>query len=609
MRMKWLKIITAIGLFLLGTTMLVISFFAYQFHIDKNQMWGPNRIAVARLGTSFLLLAIIICSSTFFSRLLKLPFFQKTKPFFNWIKVPYHWIIESGQETIESKPSNCRTGWFAITGAIIAIIVSLWYITSGRIVTWTPSTTYFDRQAKAFLAGQLALLEKPPAALATLANPYQYQNRETIGGYIWDASYYKGNYYYYWGPVPGLMAAGVKLINPDWLIQDQYLIIFSILGLAIVFAALFYRLQKSYFPKIPGWMVMGLTLLGVLNTPVFWLVNHPDVHEVPIATGQLFLILGLYTAIIGMESKKHKVFFMTMTGFLLGAAIGSRIDLGFGIAWMVIIICLFLLLRSRKLHVSAGAIIALILPLVFWGGGLAWYNYARFGNILETGHRYQLTGGAMPADYRNILSLSYALPNLYNLLARPMEVHWREFPFFFTPFIRDTMWPKYFFHPQDLNYYYDEPITGVFISIPTNWFLLIPLIIIPLRKFWNWLTERPSTTLSIQDQPLTTWIGWMAAGAFVHNLGILSIFIYSTMRYEADLTLLLTILIALSVGWASTTFHSRPRLWKTILILVGISILISILVGLLTNFQNGDWIFKNNNPHLYQAIEYFFTGK
>jgi hypothetical protein len=367
MRIKWSRIVAGTCSSLLGTAMLVIAIFAYRLHLDKNETWGPNRIAVAVLGVFFIFLGIIVFTSPSIGRLLNLPFFQRTKHFVSWIKVLYVWIIEPGQEFPEPNPPRGRTSWYAISGALLVILVSIWYVTSGRMVTWNPSTTYFDRLANAFMAGQLSLLEKPPAALATLANPYQYQNRARIGGYLWDASYYKGNYYLYWGPVPGLMAMAAKLIKSTWVIEDQFLIIFSIAGLAVVLAALFYTLQKHYFPRIPGWLILAATLLGGLNTPVFWLVNRPSVYEVSIATGQFFLLLGVFTAIRGMESQRHKVLLLTITGFAWGAAISSRIDLGFGIAWMTFLISFLLVIHSRKRKVLAVTMLALILPLILWG--------------------------------------------------------------------------------------------------------------------------------------------------------------------------------------------------------------------------------------------------
>ena len=193
MRIRWAKIIAEIGLVLLGTALLIIAIFAYQLHLDNNQSTGPNRIALAILGALFLLIAILINSHSFFSRLLNLPVNNKIKPFLAWILIPYLWLNESCQEISESTKSNRRTGWFAVAGALIAIFVSLWYITSGKIVTWVPSKAFYDRQANAFLSGQLSLLEEPPAGLATLANPYQFQNRNGID-YLWDVSYYKGKY-------------------------------------------------------------------------------------------------------------------------------------------------------------------------------------------------------------------------------------------------------------------------------------------------------------------------------------------------------------------------------------------------------------------------------
>jgi hypothetical protein len=609
LQMKLLKRTLVICFGLLGTAMVIIGIFAYQLHLDNNRAMGPNRILLTSLGAIILLSAIFLLFSSYFRLIAKSSFFQKLYPFFHWLTFPIRWVTASSQEKPESKTTKHRTGWFAAAGAMIAIFLSFWYITSGRMDKWSSSTVFYDRQANAFLAGQLSLLEKPPAALAEIANPYIPANRVGVSGYIWDISYYKGKYFLYWGPVPAIFAAGAKLLNRNWVIEDQFLVIFFVSGLAIVMAGLMNWLQKKYFPKIPGWTVLALTLLGTLNTPIFWLINHPIVHEVPISAGQFFLVLGLFTGIKGLESKNHKILLLALTGCSWGAAIGSRFTLGFGIAWMVFLVCLYLLIKSITSRIPGMPIIALILPLVFWGGGLAWFNFARFGNILETGLRYQLTGGGLPADYRNIASVSYVLPNLYNLLARPFTIDWHAFPFFFTPWIRNNMWPKLIFYPRNPLYFYGEPITGLLASIPASWFLVVASIVSSIRLI-NKKPRMPFKPINwLQDQNTTIWLGWMAGGAFLLNLGILSFFIASTMRYTADMASLLTILIALFLGWASNTFHDQPRLWTMVLISTGILILVSILVSLFTSFQNGFWISKNGNPQLYQAIAHFFTGK
>jgi len=484
MRLKIVKVIMEIFFALTGIGALIIAVFAYQLHIDKDQAMGPNRTFVLILGLFLIILSLYLFISTFLNRLLKTPISKRFSQVINRIITPFKWLSAPIEKTLDTGRSNQGAGWYALVGAVIAIIISLFYISSGRFTVWPPSTTYFDRLANGFLAGQLSLLEKPPAALLALPDPYYYANRNGVGGYIWDSSLYGGNYYYYWGPVPALLALSVKIIHSEWIIEDQYLIIFSIVGLAILMAALLYRLKTKYFPAIPGWLVMGLTILGVLNTPVFWLVTRPGVHAAPIATGQLFLILGIYTALRGIDAQRFKVQLLILTGFFWGAAIGCRINLGLGIAWMTGLICLFFFLNTKRWQLAVGPVLALILPLLLWGGALGWYNYARFGNILETGHRYQLTGGAMPANYKDIVSASYILPNMYNILARPMNILPDEFPFFFTPYPNGHMWPRLIFFPNNPNYIFSEPIAGIFVTTPILWCLLL-LVVRPIQAAWN----------------------------------------------------------------------------------------------------------------------------
>jgi len=95
------------------------------------------------------------------------------------------------------------------------------------MVTWTTSTNYLDRQASAFLAGQIPLLEKPPAALVgTCQSLPVSENRAGISGYIWDASLYKGKYILLLGSCPSLAGNRGQGLAPGLDIQDQFTIFF-----------------------------------------------------------------------------------------------------------------------------------------------------------------------------------------------------------------------------------------------------------------------------------------------------------------------------------------------------------------------------------------------
>ena len=380
---------------------------------------------------------------------------------------------------------------------------------------------------------------------------------------------------------------------------------FFISGLSISLASLLHWLRKTFYPNAPGWTVLLFTLAAGLSAPVFWLISSPSVYAAAIAGGQFFLMLGLLAALRGLGETDSSPFWMTAAGLAWGASIGCRLNNIIAIAWMVCLSGLFLLYQRKKRPHWFRQSLFLLTPLLLCGAGLAWYNFARFGSIFETGHRYQLTGAALPADYSQVASLAYIPANLYNLLARPLNFHWDKFPFAFTPYIKDWMWPNFIRTPEP--YYYSEPVVGVFMSIPIYGLVLLSLLR-PLRAAWAWLNERQTGAAGLRH-PLSSWVWAMVTGAVLSTLSTLMVFILTIMRYEADLVPMLTVLVAL-ILWSALDFLSgHPWISRITLLLVLALGLASMLLGLLINFQNVDERFLLNNPELYQAIARFFMGK
>jgi hypothetical protein len=296
---------------------------------------------------------------------------------------------------------------------------------------------------------------------------------------------------------------------------------------------------------------------------------------------------------------------MAAAGLAWGASIGCRLNNIIAVFWMTALSCLYLLFQRRKRPRWFRQAFLLLIPMLLCGAGLAWYNFARFGSIFETGHRYQLTGAALPADYSQVASMAYIPANLYNLLARPLNFRWDKFPFAFTPYIKDSMWPNFIRTPEP--YYYSEPVVGVFMSIPIYWLVLLSLLR-PLQAAWTWLNER-QPRVADRRHPLSPWVWAMVTGALLATLSTLLVFILSIMRYEADLVPMLTVLIALILWRALDFLNGHPWISRMTLLLVLALGLASILLGLLINFQNVDERFLLNNPELYQAIARFFMGK
>lgn len=600
MRKRKAIIVTAVLLIALGAAAILIGFYAYQLGLDNNPVMGPKRKFLIALGVFLLLLIPIVAGLKQAARRLGLSVWW-TAFVERWQQTRFVLWLNS----LEGRPFSRfmrRHAWiYALLASLIVIVTALWYITAGTFTQWTPYSRYYDRQADAFLAGQLPLLDQPPAELAQVKNLYDWKAREGIN-YLWDASYYQGKYYIYWGPVPALVAAAIKFIHPG-VVEDQVLVLIFISGLAIVMGALFHWLRKTYFPSAPGWTVLLFTLTALFCTPVFWLVNRPSVYEAAIASAQFFLFLGIYAVLRGATPVEKKPGWLILAGFSLAATVGSRFSNAVTVVLFSLAAVLPLLKGIGKKGWKPAPLLSFGLPLAAGAIALAAFNFARFGSIFETGLRYQLTGEALPVNRSLLFSIGYFSPNLYSSLLRPLQFTPGQFPFFTTPFVLDNMWPNFVHRPK--TYYSGEPVAGVLATIPFLWLMILPLIKW-VRSLLAWVNERPQLVAAEDASALPVWTTWALALAalsqFITNMS----FVMTTERYLADFTPLLILCTALLVWYACARLKFRPG-WKRFLLLLTFLLCVATLcIGLLTNMQGADHRFENNNPHLYAQIVNFF---
>lgn len=603
MRYQRFKYFLVIIFFLYGVLTIPIAFFALQFHLDNNNIMGPGRKLLAFSGFFAILAALLIL---FGQRL-------RTSRCCQQVSDSFKSFMQSLAESrfglwFKSIHSKYRTSTFHLwlekhtwiwptLAAIIVIFLYFFYFTDGKWF-WTPLSNYFDLLANAFLKGSLALLEKPPSALAALTNPYDYTNREGIR-YLWDATYYHGNYYLYWGPVPALLAAAIKVFFSST-IEDQQLTFLFLSGLAIVLAALLHRLRSAFFPSAPPWTTCFFTLVAMLSLPLLWIVNRAMVYEAAIASAQFFLILGLFAAIQAMLSR-HKSTWLLLAGFSWGAAVNSRVNIAAAVAWFSLLTLIFILTSLKKPSRWIRPALALILPLLLCAFAFATYNYARFGSILETGHRYQLTGLGLPEEYSKVASLQYIIPNLYNYLARSFQFTPQHFPFVKVPYITDAMWPWYI--PRPPGTYAAKQISGIFRTIPFFWFLLLPLLKVG-SMILAWAKKEPLP--QTPGDPALKWTWWMLAGSAFFLTSAISIFIAANMRYLVDVIPILVLLTAMCIWWG-LLFLKRSRFWQWLLLMSVVLLgLAGISIGLLSGFAVPPFRFRDINPGLYKEIASFF---
>jgi len=386
--------------------------------------------------------------------------------------------------------------------------------------------------------------------------------------YHWDASYYKGKYYLYWGPVPALAFAtveGIAHVRPP----GSLIVIICFIGLSFIFLRILFWIWSRFFFSAPGFSPELFTLIGFINLPFLFLLGRPVIYETSIITGQFFLFLGLlgwtlYTA------NPNKAGWLVMAGLSWGLAIGSRYNLVISVVvYLTYIVPQFIRDQNWK------RIASLLVPLASCIVALGLYNFARFGNLFETGFSYQLS---IPEAKTETYSISYLPSNFYIYLFYPMTIT-GEFPFVISslPFGKQ----------------FDEITAGLLPSTPVVWLLALAIPLFVLAK--SQASQHQNITADKSFRPLIFMIFIAGLGQFLY----LMVFFYDAMRYVADFYLPLILGIAILV-WQADRYLQNVLSLRIVLWLAVIGLACwTAGIGFFGGFDIPPQTFRDSNPTLY----------
>lgn len=469
-----------------------------------------------------------------------------------------------------SSPCAMVSGILACTGIAV---YALWYASAGYFSPLIPIDNAYIALGESFLQGQLSLLAKPDPEFMALQDPYDPAKR--VGTFLWDASYYEGKYYLYWGPVPALAFAAIEAVTkvrPP----GALLVVLCYMGLAIILMILLYQLRKYFFPHAPGLSIGLGTLMGFINLPFLFLLARPAVYETSIIAGQFFLLLGLLGWVMYLTNT-GAARWLILAGLSWGLAIGSRHNLVISIG-VCMAFALVQIVRDGKGREMQRRMVLLLSPLALCMIGLGIYNFARFGNPLEIGVNYQLS---LPADPDGYFSTAYILSNLFVYLFYPMTTS-ESFPF-----ILSTL---------PANSQFDEVVAGLVFSTPGVWLvaLAIPGFMLA-RKSRKVLQDFPA------DKSIKPFFFMVLAAVFVQFL-FLTMFFFTAMRYLADFYLPLVLGIWLLVWWVDERIRHSLRLRMAFWLAVTLLVFWTVGIGFFGSFDIPPQSLRVLNPDLYMQI-------
>lgn len=495
--------------------------------------------------------------------------------------------IFAGNSASNAKPFRMEP-WLVTGGTLLVLWFFAWTVWTSQSERWpAPSAQegdYFNMLSHGFMDGHLYLKAEVPRALIEAEDPYDPAKRPGGVG-LHDVSYYLGHYYLYFGAVPVVaLFTPFRLLTGDDLPQSYGNLLFASLGFLCA-TQLWLTLRRRYFPESGS----TVALLGVLSLGccgmVFSVLRRASIWELPISAGYAFAMLALLLLVEGIVRRRATAWWI-FAGLAMGLAIGSRPSYMAGALALPLAAVLRWWQIDRRLGWRPAVqkwiqeTCALGFPCALVVGGLLFYNFARFGDPMEFGLNYQLTG--LVESKVKHFSSTFIPFNAYIYYLAPAQ--WgRYFPF--IQFIRTP--------PQPPFYYGFEYPYGVLVNMPV---LLLALL-------WPCALIRRK----VEERRRLTGVGVTVSVFFLAMALFLAGFVTGAQRYMVDFTPSLVALAMIGLLAFERLATGWQRWIRAPMVFGAVAVGgFSIFFGVMTSFQLHG-IFPVASPETYRRVAYAFN--
>ena len=469
-----------------------------------------------------------------------------------------------------------------ITAFVVVAGFYVWTVTSDNL-SWrfgAEQTDYYNLLVDGLLEGRLSLKAEVTPELLACADPYDPAQRPP-GSALHDASFYQGKYYIYYGVVPAvvLLLPFRLLTGIDLPLAPAVLVLVGVgYGFALLILA---EIRRRFFPECRGGRLFLLGVAAGLVSFAPILLRRHSMYELPIASGYACGMAALFFTLRAVLDGERRTLWLALASLGWGLAIGSRptylLAPGCLLCWLG-----YLFFGRGEGRVTPAVrwrlAAAAFGPLATVGCFLALYNFLRFGNPLEFGVRYILSG--VYESKVEHFSLRY-LP-------------WNFSAYFLSP----GQWGRYFpfFHGAELvrplprqHFGMDFPF-GVMWHAPFLWLAAF----LPLA----WTQARPGSQAR-EVRLVGLILVWVAAA----TAGIVLCFYAAMARYLADFAPTLALLAcggAMALQRQAEGMGSRVVRLAANALTVGCAI-ISLVAVAAISIRIYDTV-RRHNPALYQTL-------
>ncbi|MDR3158230.1 MAG: hypothetical protein LBU11_04300 [Zoogloeaceae bacterium] len=328
----------------------------------------------------------------------------------------------------------------------------------------------------AFLEGRLSLDKEATPELLNNSRPYdpaERMQRDTF--YAWDAAYYDGKYYCYFGVVPVLlMFLPFKWMTGQHLPTFMGVFVFSALS-CVLLALLWREIVQRFMRRMPFFLYLLGALTLVLCAGVALLCRRALTYEVVVAATMMFSTLGFLLLLKSCRDSSISYGKIFWGALALALAVGCRPTAVF--LSLLVPVFLWRIIkvlpdgRTEKMKGLGKVALCVFIPYAAVALPLMWYNAARFGSVVDFGADYQLTMANIGA-----LSLIDPMGKLLKVLTafhayffNPLDFS-AHFPF--VSLNIDYMPPHEYGYDLGLPFYMHNTAVFGMVNFPVLWCLL-----------------------------------------------------------------------------------------------------------------------------------------
>ncbi|MCQ2405136.1 MAG: hypothetical protein MJ083_03990 [Clostridia bacterium] len=249
----------------------------------------------------------------------------------------------------------------------------------------------YVQAADAVMKGQVYLDIQASDELLALKNPYDPGSREGVL-YLWDHAFYNGHYYMYFGLAPVftvyLPFYAVTSEMPNNVLACMILAIYCCFTIPL---ALF-EWARRFAPKTSPFLLGFASFVLVAVSGVYLHVSYSKQYQIPILSATAMGFLFCYLVLRALRCKKawKRYVVLALAGVSYVATVASRPTMALMFLAPLPIV-FFDILKPFELKKAAKDLCALGIPVLIGAVLIMCYNYARFGNPLDFGQKYQLT--------------------------------------------------------------------------------------------------------------------------------------------------------------------------------------------------------------------------